>query len=37
MVLPDWEETLLTDLEYLAILGVPVSAFVFGVAMPPTE
>ena len=37
MTLPGWERTLLTDVEYLAILGVPVSVFVFGVVMPLTE
>ncbi|ESP88220.1 hypothetical protein K933_10150 [Candidatus Halobonum tyrrellensis G22] len=35
--LPGWEETLLTDLEYLAILCIPLSAFLFGVVMPLTE
>lgn len=37
VTLPGWERTLLTDVEYLAILGVAVSVFVFGVVMPLTE
>ena len=37
VTLPGWERTLLTDVEYLAILCVPLSAFVFGVVMPLTE
>lgn len=35
--LPGWETTLLTDVEYLSILGVVVSVFVFGIFLPLTE
>ncbi|WP_313693296.1 hypothetical protein [Halorarum halobium] len=35
--LPGWETTLLTDLEYLSILGVVISVFVFGIFLPLTE
>jgi hypothetical protein len=35
--LPAWERTLLVDVELLAAVGVFLSAFVFGVALPLTE
>lgn len=37
ITLPAWEVTLLTDLEYLSILGIVLSVFVFGVVLPLTE
>lgn len=37
VTLPAWEITLLTELEYLSILGVVLSVFVFGILLPLTE
>ncbi|QLG60688.1 DUF7860 family protein [Halorarum salinum] len=37
IALPGWEAMLLTDLEYLSILGAVLSVFVFGVVLPLTE
>ncbi|MFC7069654.1 hypothetical protein [Halobaculum lipolyticum] len=35
--LPGWEETLLLDVEMLSVLGIFLSVFVFGIALPLTE
>jgi|AntRauMinimDraft_4_1070384.scaffolds.fasta_scaffold00029_4 hypothetical protein len=35
--LPDWELTLLLDLEILGVLGIVVCPFLFGIALPLTE
>ncbi|WP_277554633.1 hypothetical protein [Halobaculum limi] len=34
---PAWEETLLVDVEILSVLGIFLSVFVFGIALPLTE
>ena len=35
--LPDWELTVLLDLEILGVLGIVVCPFVFGIALPLLE
>ena len=37
LAIPAWEHELLADVELFAVVGVFLSAFVFGVALPLTE